>query len=157
MFELSAGRRGGYIMSKNKYKYNSLKSKPGILHKEKFSVANSKTFLMVLIVCFHILPLIFLAFGEAGKQMLVSTGMLILNPVLIMAILLFYGVKVGFNFKMPLLTAFLSTASVGMYYLNPEQQAYLFYLFQTVIVMFFVYFILALIFVAAGAAINQKA
>lgn len=145
-----------YKMSKDKYKHSSLKKKSGFLYKEKFSIENSKVFLIGLIVCFHIIPLIFLAFGDMGKQMLISIGMLILNPIFIMAILLFYGIRVGFNFKLPLIAAVLSTASVGMYYLDPNQEEYLFYLFQTVVVMFCVYLILALGFTIIGAAIKQR-
>ncbi len=88
--------------------------------------------------------------------MLNSLGMLVMNPIFIMAILLFYGVRVGFNMKMPLLTAVISGASVGMYYLDPEQEAYLFYLFQTVVVMFCVYLILAVGFELIGAAIKRR-
>lgn len=143
-------------MSKNKYKYSSLKKKQGVIHKEKFTFDNSKVFLTGLIICFHIIPLFFLAFGDMGKQMLNSLGMLVMNPIFIMAILLFYGVRVGFNMKMPFLTAVISGASVGMYYLDPEQEAYLFYLFQTVVVMFCVYLILAVGFELIGAAIKRR-
>lgn len=143
-------------MSKNKYKYSSLKKKPGIIYKEPFSFDAAKIFLAGLIVSFHIVPLVFLAFGDSGRQMLLSIGMLILNPVLIMAIMMFYGMRVGFNFKLPLIAALLSAASVGMYYLDPDQEQYLFYLFQSVSVMFFVYFIIAVISDLVGAAIKQK-
>lgn len=98
-------------MSKNKYKYSSLKKKQGVIHKEKFTFDNSKVFLTGLIICFHIIPL---------------------------------------------LTAVISGASVGMYYLDPEQEAYLFYLFQTVVVMFCVYLILAVGFELIGAAIKRR-
>ena len=46
-------------MSKNKYKYSSLKKKQGVIHKEKFTFDNSKVFLTGLIICFHIIPLFF--------------------------------------------------------------------------------------------------
>lgn len=144
--------------SKNKYKpqknYSSLNNSSMIVRGE-FSFETSKWFLVTVIVAFHILPLIFLAFGDTGRQMLNTICMLYLNPILIFVIMLLYGVRMGFNFKMPIICTLLEAASIAMYYTSAAQEDYIFYTVQSTIVMFIVYGIISYVSTLIGAFIKH--
>lgn len=142
--------------SKNKYKVqkSSLKSSSMIV-RESFAFETSKWFLAAIIVAFHIMPLIFLAFGDTGRQLLNTICMLYLNPILIFVIMLLYGVRLGFNFKMPVICALLEAASIAMYYTSTAQEDYIFYTIQSTVVMFIVYGVISYISTAIGAFIKH--
>lgn len=130
------------MSKKNKYKpqkrYGSLKSE-GMIIRGVFSMETAKWFVVALLVIFHILPLVFLAFGDIGRNLLSTVCMTYLNPTCIFVILLIYGVRIGFNFKMPLLTTVISAASIAMYYTDVNQDAYVYYTFVSTAVCFVVY------------------
>lgn len=142
-------------MSKNKNSYKpgkSLKYKDeGIVSKCKFSIDNAKWQIVALIICFHIFPLFFLPLGETGQNMLKQGVMLVANPMMVFAILVFYGVKQGFNCKMPLFSGFIAAASVAMYYKTESMG----YTVQTAVIMFIVYSVIAFISDFLGALIKR--
>lgn len=144
--------------SKNKYKpqkrYGSLKN-DGLIIRGEFSMETAKWYLVATIVAFHILPLLFLAFGDVGRQLLRTVCMTYLNPLLLFVILLLYGVRVGFNVKMPLLTTVISTASIAMYYTDVNQNEYVYYTVISTIVMLFVYAIFSFVSDVIGAFIKH--
>lgn len=133
------------MAKKNKYKpstknYKSLKS-DGMIIRGDFRVEKAKGYIMAVIIAFHILPLCFVAFGETGKQLLTLYCMTIINPLMIFAIMMLYGVRVGFNFKMPLLCTLISAISIMMYYDfgSNAAEGILYYPLVSTAVMFFVY------------------
>lgn len=144
--------------SKNKYKpqkrYGSLKS-DGMIIRGAFSMETAKWFVVALLVVFHILPLVFLAFGDIGKNLLSTVCMTYLNPTCIFVILMIYGVRVGFNFKMPMLATVIAAASIAMYYTDVHQEAYVYYTFVSTLVMFFVYGIFSFVSAIIGAFIKH--
>lgn len=87
-----------------------------IIEHGKFTIDSAKMYLIALLICFHIVPLIFVIVGDMGRQILTNMFMLVLNPILIFVILFFYGIRLGFNFKMPLISGIITTASILMYY-----------------------------------------
>lgn len=144
--------------SKNKYKpqkrYGSLKNEGMIIHGD-FSMETAKWYIVAAIISFHILPLVFLAFGDVGRQLLSTVCMTYLNPMLLFIILLLYGVRVGFNVKMPLLTTLISTASIAMYYIDVNQSDYVYYTVISTVVMLFVYAIFSFVSDVIGAFIKH--
>lgn len=145
-------------MSKSKNKYKAPKSNlkdSSMIARSEFAFETSKWFLAAVIVAFHILPLAFLVFGETGRQALNTICMLYLNPILIFVIMLLYGVRIGFNFKMPIVCALIEAASIAMYYTSTAQEDYLFYTIQSTIVMFIVYAVISYISTAIGAFIKH--
>lgn len=145
-------------MSKSKNKYKVPKSSlndSSMIVRSGFAFESSKWFIAAIIVAFHILPLVFLVFGDTGRQMLNTICMLYLNPILIFVIMLLYGVRIGFNFKMPIVCALIEAASIAMYYTSTAQEDYLFYTIQSTVVMFIVYAVISYISTAIGAFIKH--
>ncbi len=97
-------------------KMNDLNKHSGIMERGKFSFESAKLYITALILLFHVLPLAFIGSGEIGKALFNTYGMMMLNPLFIAIIMIIYGVKVGFNFKMPLLCILAATVSIPMYH-----------------------------------------
>lgn len=117
----------------------SLKEKRGPIATGKFSVEESKIYIVAAIICFHIIPLFFVFMGEMGQQILLSVFIATINPLIVFSICCFRACRLGFSFKFPLIMALLGGLSIGMYY-NYLAEAVL-----TASVLFFlVYLILAL-------------
>lgn len=118
--------------------------------KNTFSMDESKTFVIVTIVMFHILPLFFVMMGENGQALLVQFFLLQLNPLFLALAGLIYGIKKGFNAKFPLIMGVIATISIPMYY-NLEAQ----YMVQTIIIEAIVYLIFSYAAVAAGSFVKR--
>ena len=112
---------------------------------------NAKGYLIVILLCFHILPLVFLAFGQLGTELLTQACMVYFNPMFLFAALLIYGIKIGFNFKMPLLASIFSGASVMMYY-NFQNMSFK---VMATLIMFIVYAIFAFGSIVLGSFIKR--
>lgn len=143
---------------KNKYKpqkrYGSLKQE-GMIIRGEFSMETAKWYVAAFIIAFHILPLVFLAFGDTGRQLLSTVCMTFLNPMIIFVAMLIYGMRIGFNFKMPIIATLIATLSIAMYYTDVNQEAYVYYTVLSTLVMFFVYGIFAYISGLIGAFIKH--
>lgn len=100
-------------MSK-KNRRKSLVQKETLLPQSEFSVDDSKIYLILAIVVFHVLPLIFMAFGERGKLMYDMTYMTI-NTMFLAIAGIIYGIRKGFNLKLPLIMAALGALSLIFY------------------------------------------
>ena len=100
-------------MSK-KNRRKSLVQKETLLPRGEFDVNDSKIYLILALVVFHVLPLIFIAFGEKGKLMYDMTYMTI-NTMFLAIAGIIYGMKKGFNFKMPLIFVALAALSLIFY------------------------------------------
>lgn len=130
-------------MARNKL-YKPLKDS-GLIARGKFTMDTAFAYLVVVIAAFHLLPLCFIAFGETGKMLLTNYCMVLINPIMIFCVMLIYGVKIGFNFKMPLLCAALSAVSVLMYYdfVADAAEGVLYYPLVSTAVMLIVYGVFA--------------
>lgn len=148
------------MAKKKEYKpskrYGSLKNE-GMLVKRPFSANEAMGYILGTILSFHVLPLVFIAFGETGKHMMTVYCMTIINPILLFMLLFFYGIRVGYNWKMPGLAALISAASIAMYYEfgTDAQMGILYYPLVATAVMLIVYGIIAYISAAAGAFVKH--
>ena len=93
-----------------------LRKKKGFIATHKFSVEESKSYLMAGIISFHILPLFFVFMGEAGQQILITLFLTTMNPLIIFSICTFHAFRLGFCVKFPLIMTFLGALSIAMYY-----------------------------------------
>ena len=90
-----------------------------------FSTENSKTYILVTIILFHVLPFILALIGDMGKMILTHLFMFYLNPLIVFATLFVYGLRVGFNAKVPLIVTLLASVSLIMYYsIEPDLAHY---------------------------------
>lgn len=143
--------------SKDKYKakYSKTYNKKSLVVRGGFDIDTAKWHILAIIILFHILPLAMLIMGETGRQILSTIFMVYLNPILIFVVMLIYGMRMGFNFKMPIICTLLAAASIAMYYTTPSQEDYLFYTIQSTVVMFIVYGFISYISTALGAFIKH--
>lgn len=102
-------------MSK-KNRRKTLTKKEGYIRKSEFSVDDSKIYIILTIVMFHIVPLAFVMMGDSGQQILMLTFLMMLNPIFIALTGLIYGIKKGFNYKFPMFMGIIATVSIPMYY-----------------------------------------
>lgn len=100
-------------MSK-KNRRKSLKEKETLLPTSAFSVDDSKVYLIIAMIVFHIVPLIFIAFGERGKLMY-DMVYLTLDTMYLAIGGIIYGLKKGFNFQMPFVMTALGVLSIIFY------------------------------------------
>lgn len=94
----------------------SLKKRSGPIVTGKFSLEDSKMYVAAGLICFHILPLLFVFMGEAGQQILMTVFLTTLNPILVFCICCFHACRLGFCVKFPLIMGFVSALSIIMYY-----------------------------------------
>ncbi|MCD8390438.1 MAG: hypothetical protein LUD03_01170 [Firmicutes bacterium] len=87
-----------------------------IIKRGEFSLETAKMYIAATIVVFHIIPLIFVFMGDTGIQILINIFLFTINIIAIFAIGLFYGVRIGFNFKFPLVMTVISILSYFFYY-----------------------------------------
>lgn len=119
--------------------------------KSKFSIDDSKMYIIVTIVMFHIVPLFFVMMGENGQMLLLQFFLMMLNPMCITLTALIYGIKKGFNWKLPLFIAILAFVSVPMYY-EFDSAAYR---MQTTVIMAIVYTLFAYISAVIGGFVKN--
>lgn len=91
-----------------------LKEKETFVSRNDFNVDDSKVYIIATIIMFHIVPLIFMAFGETGKAMYAM--LYVAGNNLFLAInAMIYGIKKGYDFKFPLIMSVLAALSVVFY------------------------------------------
>lgn len=137
-------------MSK-KDRRKKLVKKESMLAKNEFTVDDSKIYIIATIIMFHILPLIMALMGESGQLLLLQTFLMMLNPIFISIAGLIYGIRKGFNVKLPLFMGVIALASIPMYYKLDT----LAYIAQTTLVMGIVYLIFAYASTAIGALLRK--
>lgn len=130
-------------MSK-KDRRKTLTQKEGFVRKGEFSIDDSKIYIMLTIVMFHIAPLFFVMMGENGQLLLLQTFLMMLNPLFVAITGLIYGIKKGFNLKFPVFMTLIAGVSIPMYYKFDTAA----YMTQTTIIMTIVYAVFAV-----GAAV----
>ena len=137
-------------MSK-KQRRKTVAPKESVIAKNEFSMDNSKIYIILTIVMFHIVPLVLVMMGEEGQNILLVTFLMMLNPIFIALTGLIYGIKKGYNFKFPLFMGVIASISIPMYY-NFESGAYM---AQTLVVMALVYIAFAFLSTLIGAFIKK--
>ncbi len=137
-------------MSK-KQRRKTLAPKESIVKKGEFSVDDSKIYIILTIIMFHIVPLALVMAGKNGQDVLLVTFMMMLNPIFVALTGLIYGIKKGYNFKFPLFMGVIAAISIPMYY-NFESASYM---LQTFMVMTAVYIIFSFVSTFVGAFIKK--
>lgn len=137
-------------MSK-KNRRKTLTKKEGYIRRGEFSMDDSKIYIILTIIMFHIVPLIFVMLGSNGEQILLTSFMMMLNPMFIVIAGLIYGIKKGFNFKFPLFMGIIAGVSIPMYY-KFESPAYM---LQTAIIMLIVYLVFAFVSTVIGGFVKK--
>ncbi len=135
----------------SKKKRRKTVKKEEIIRRGKFTIDDSKLFVIALIVMFHIAPLLFVFMGENGQLLLMTYFLVQLNPLFIAVTGLIYGVKKGFNMKFPIIMAVFAAVSVPMYYQFDSAQ----YMTQTIIIETIVYVIFSYLATAVGAFVKR--
>jgi len=123
-----------------------LRKKGGPIATGKFSMEDSKLYVIVGIIYFHILPLVFVFMGEMGRQILQSVFLDKINPIILFCLCCFHAVRLGFCFKFPGIISILSSLSLFMYYglgnvygvgdSHPELGFVIFLMFTIVYILF---------------------
>lgn len=137
-------------MSK-KDRRKKLVKKESMIAKNEFTMDDSKIYIIATIIMFHILPLIMALMGESGQLLLLQTFLMMLNPIFIAIAGLIYGIRKGFNVKLPLFMGIIALASIPMYYKLDTLE----YVVQTTLVMGIVYLIFAFASTAIGALLRK--
>ncbi|MCH5209715.1 MAG: hypothetical protein J1F01_01990 [Oscillospiraceae bacterium] len=137
-------------MSK-KNRRKTLTKKEGMIRKGEFRMDDSKIYIILTIVMFHILPLALVMLGEKGQEVLLMSFLVMLNPIFIALTGLIYGIRKGYNSKYPLFMGVIASISIPMYY-NFETNSYM---MQTLMVMAVVYIAFSFVSTAVGAFIKK--
>lgn len=135
----------------------NLKKDDGFLPRAVYSSETAKYYILATIIVFHILPLVLKLCGTIGQSLLNTNMCFYINPMAVLAILLVYGIKLGFNVKMPIFVTLLSAASTIMYYTIAidEELGILYYYFLTFGSAFVIYGIMAFLGAFFGALIRR--
>lgn len=138
-------------------KYNKDSRESGIVPRGAFNADTSKVYILIAILAFHILPLILALVHQTSNAYLNSVFMFYFDPIIIFALLLVYGIKIGFNFKMPLLTTVLAAISTIMYYHSETgaEMGILYYPLLTLALALLAYGVTAFLGILAGAVIRH--
>ena len=99
-----------------KYGKNASPENDKLIPKGEFSMETAKSYIIAFMLAFHIFPLVLILCGPFGRAFLNTFCLVPLNPMMVLAIMLIYGIKIGFNMKMPLIGTLLSAVSVLMYH-----------------------------------------
>ncbi len=82
----------------------------------KFEMETSKIYLIIALIIFHIVPLVFVFLGQTGLSILFNSFLYTINTIFLFGIGMFYGIRVGYNFKFPLVLTVISVLSFVFYY-----------------------------------------
>lgn len=129
----------------------SLKKSGGPIATGKFTVEDSKMYIAAGLICFHILPLLFVFMGENGQAILMQVFLMTLNPIMIFCINCFHGCRLGFCVKFPVMMGFISALSILMYYNGIAEGMGL----VTLVLFFLVYVVMAFGAEAVGGFIKK--
>lgn len=151
------------MSSKKNLKRMKPDSEGKVFAKAQFSSEKAQPYILAAILIFHILPLVLMLCGPMGKTLLVANMRFYVNPVIVAAITLVYGIKIGFNAKMPLVATLLSSASTIMYYNNIKDTPFeqirenglLYYDMLNFATFFVLYGVMSFIGIAIGSFIKK--
>lgn len=136
-------------------KYN--KGRVGLIVRSAFKADAAKVYILIAMIAFHIVPLVLALAGKTANAYLNSVFMFYFNPLIIFALLLVYGIRIGFNYKMPVITTLLAAVSTVMYYhgSSDAEMGILYYPLLTFTLALFAYGLIAFLGILAGAFIKH--
>lgn len=120
------------------------------IRRGKYSTEEAKVYLIVALIVFHIVPLMFVFMGEAGAVAMQTTLLYTVNVLFLFGIGVFYGIRVGYNFKFPLILTIISFMSYVIYYSNGYIFENVYYYVMTGVITFIVYALFSFVSTAIG-------
>ena len=87
-----------------------------LIKRGKFEMETAKIYLIIALIIFHIVPLGFVFMGETGLSVLFNMFLYTINTIFLFVLGVFYGIRVGYNFKFPLVLTVISVLSFVFYY-----------------------------------------
>lgn len=121
----------------------------------KFEMETAKMYIVFSLAVFHILPLVFVFMGDYGVSALINMVLTVLNGIFIAAIGLFYGIRIGFNFKFPALVTVIAMLSYLFYYSDGRIFEDIYYYIGTGVIYLIVYAIFAFAATAVGGFLKR--
>jgi hypothetical protein len=118
-----------------------------------FGFETSKGYMAAFIVLFHIVPLM-TVFTKSSFE-LMSVLFMIVNPMAVFILSMFFGIKQGFSWKLPLFAALVFAPSVIMYYTDMQTPENIIQAVRTTVIFMIVYLIFSFIACAIGALIKR--
>ena len=126
-----------------------------IIKRGKFEMETAKLYLVIALVVFHIVPLIFVFMGDVGLATLMNMFLYTINIIFLFAIGMFYGIRVGYNFKFPLVLLVISTLSYVFYYNSDQLFTDANYYIMTGVITFVVYAVFSFLSTALGGWLKR--
>ena len=111
------------------------------LPRVEFDASDSKIYILATLIIFHIVPLVFVllhfTMPESHFMDLYTQFAIYFNSSLLAVIAFLYGIKKGFNFKMPFFISLIAVLSI-IFYVNymPSQTMPMLFAFGLVYVLF---------------------
>lgn len=91
-----------------------------IIKRGKFEMETAKMYIVFAIIVFHIVPLIFVFMGTTGVAVMMNMFLYTFNIIFLAGVCIFYGIRIGFNFKFPIVISVIAILSYLFYYYNSE-------------------------------------
>ena len=133
------------------------KDRAGLIVRSAFRADAAKIYILTAMIAFHIVPLVLALAGKTAHAYINSVLMFYFDPLIVFALLLIYGIRIGFNYKMPLIVTLLAAISTIMYYNGAAntEMGILYYPLLTLTLALFAYGAVAFLGVLAGAVIQH--
>ena len=129
-----------------------------IIKRGKFEMETAKMYLVIALIIFHIVPLIFVFMGTVGLATLMNMFLYTINIIFLFGIGVFYGIRIGFNFKFPLVMFVIALLSYVFYYnsqaLFPGEDGANYYI-MTGMITFIVYAVFSFFSVVLGGWLKR--
>ena len=133
----------------------SLNEDKHIIKRGKFDMDTAKVYLVLTMIVFHIVPLIFVFMGTVGLATLMNMFLYTINIIFLFGIGIFYGIRVGFNFKFPLVMFVISILSYVFYYNSAALFTDANYYVMTGMITFVVYAVFSFFSVVLGGWLKR--
>ena len=126
-----------------------------IIKRGKFEIETAKMYLVIALIVFHIAPLIFVFMGTVGLATLMNMFLYTINVIFLFGIGVFYGIRVGYNFKFPLVMLVISVLSYIFYYNSDTLFENANYYIMTGVITFVVYAVFSFLSTALGGWLKR--
>ena len=133
----------------------SLNEDNHIIKRGKFEMETAKMYLVISLLVFHIAPLIFVFMGPVGLATLMNVFLYTVNVIFLFGIGIFYGIRIGFNFKFPLVMLVVSILSYVFYYNSAALFTDANHYVATGVITFIVYAVFSFFSVALGGWLKR--
>lgn len=126
-----------------------------IIKRGKFEMETAKMYLVIALIVFHIVPLIFVFMDATVLAAIMQMLLFTVNIIFLFGIGLFYGIRIGFNFKFPLVLLVISVLSYVFYYNNAELFENANYYIMTGMIVAIVYAVFSFLSTALGGWLKR--